>query len=564
MKATDFRTNVISTDVLIIGGSLAGLTAAVKIKELQEDLDVTVVDKGGIGWAGAVPTGGGHLIILPKDADLDEWVKWAADRGEGLSNIEWLNNFGGNLYESTMELFNWGLPFMKDSDGKLHIDDAPGWKVKEKLTGWVTHNALLQLRKRALGKGVKMVDKIEMVDLLKYDGRIVGAAGFSILTGEFHVFKARATLIVAGGCRYKNRRLWTGIAGEMIAAAYRAGAQHLHSEFGVMHSNCSKECQMWSRGAGQQDALVNALGEKVVSKYFPNISESFSRASYAMYKEVLAGRGPIFFDVSGRPEQYEEKVIDNIHRWTRMHGAFLNSERILRDKGGINLRTQKVEWIPGFLGSLGNIRVDLGCKSLDLEGLWAAGDSIKTGIDMEGAVPPGDYGAWPLSFALTTGLIVAKSIAKFVSEIPEPKIRREDQKALKEKTYAPMTLKSGLKPYDAVFRIQQAIVPTKYSAIRDGKRLKEALGIIEEVQKEMLPKVKAANPHELLKYHEARGMALCAEMTQRAALYRTESRGSHVREDYPERDDKNWLAWTVVKKEGEKMVLSKIPVPKAK
>jgi len=88
MKATNFQTNLHSTDVLIIGGSLAGLTAAVKIKELQEKLDVTVVEKGGIGWAGATPTGGGHLIILRKDADLDEWVKWVADRGEGLSNIE--------------------------------------------------------------------------------------------------------------------------------------------------------------------------------------------------------------------------------------------------------------------------------------------------------------------------------------------------------------------------------------------------------------------------------------------------------------------------------------------
>ena len=564
MKATDFGTNVISTDVLIIGGSLAGLTAAVKIKELKEDLDVTVVDKGGIGWAGAVPTGGGHLIILPKDAGLDAWVKSVADRGEGLSNIEWLRNFGGSLYDSLMELFNWGVPFMKDPDGKLHIDDAPNWRVKEKLTGWITHNALLQLKKRALAKGVKLVNKVEMVDLLKSDGRIVGAVGFSILTGEFHVFKAKASLIASGSTKYKNRRLWTGLCGEMIAAAYQAGTQHLHSDFGVIYSNCSKECQMWSRGAGQQDALVNGLGERLLSKYFPNISESFARTAYAMAKEVEAGRGPIYFDVSGRPEQYEEKVIDNIHRWTRMHGAFLNSERILRDKGGISLRTQKVEWVPGFLGSLGNIRVDLECKSPDLEGLWAAGDAIKTSIDMEGAVPPGDYGGWGLTLAPVSGLKAGKSIAKFVSEIPEVRVGHGEQDRLKQNTYAPMSVTKGRKPFEAIFRIEQAIVPTKYSAIRDGKRLEESLGIIKEVQNEILPKVKAENPHELVKYHEARGMVLCAEMTQRAALYRTESRGSHIREDYPERDDKNWLAWTVVKKEGEKMVLSKIPIPKAK
>jgi succinate dehydrogenase/fumarate reductase flavoprotein subunit len=53
-------------------------------------------------------------------------------------------------------------------------------------------------------------------------------------------------------------------------------------------------------------------------------------------------------------------------------------------------------------------------------------------------------------------------------------------------------------------------------------------------------------------------------MTQRAALYRTETRGGHIRDDYPERDDRNWLAWTVIKDEDGRMALSKKPVPKAK
>ena len=76
MRPSNFQTHVVPADVLIIGGSLAGLTAAVKIKQLQAHLNVVVADKGGIGWAGCVPTGGGHLIIIPPDVDLDEWVKW--------------------------------------------------------------------------------------------------------------------------------------------------------------------------------------------------------------------------------------------------------------------------------------------------------------------------------------------------------------------------------------------------------------------------------------------------------------------------------------------------------
>lgn len=564
MKAESYLTNVLSTDVLIIGGSLGGLTAAVKIKEQQEHLNVLVVDKGGIGWAGLVPTGGGQMIILPPDANLDEWVKGVADRGDGLSNIEWLYNYGGSLCESLMELFNWGLAFMKDADGKLHMDSAPSWKMKEKLTGWITHRVLLQLKKKALIKGVKMLDKIELVDLLKYNGRVVGAVGFSITTGEFYVFQARATLLSSGACRYKNRRLWTMNCGEMVAAAYRAGTQHLHSEFGTIHANCSKECQMWYRGAGQQDALVNALGEKIVAKYFPSISESFSKTAYAMAMEVEAGRGPIYFDVSGRPTQLEEQVIDNVLRWAHTQGAFFDGERILREKARINLHSQKVEWIPGFIGGLGNVKVDLECKSPDLNGLWAAGDIIKTGISMEGAVPPGEYGGWGLSLAAVTGLKAAKSIVKFIPGIPDPKIDIEQQESLKKDLYAPMTSDKGFEPYNAVLKIQYAIVPAKYSILRNANNLKESLDMIEEVQREVLPKVKASNPHELLKYHEARSMALCAEMTQRAALYRTETRGSHIRDDYPKKDDENWLKWTLIKNEDGKMTLSSIPVPKAK
>ena len=64
MKTSNYQANVISTDVLVIGGGLAGLTTAVKIKEQQERLSVLIVDKGGIGWSGQGPPSGGHVIIF--------------------------------------------------------------------------------------------------------------------------------------------------------------------------------------------------------------------------------------------------------------------------------------------------------------------------------------------------------------------------------------------------------------------------------------------------------------------------------------------------------------------
>jgi succinate dehydrogenase/fumarate reductase flavoprotein subunit len=93
--------------------------------------------------------------------------------------------------------------------------------------------------------------------------------------------------------------------------------------------------------------------------------------------------------------------------------------------------------------------------------------------------------------------------------------------------------------------------------------MKEALEKILAVQEE-LDKMKAKDYHELIKCIDAESMALCAEMFYRASLMRTESRGFHYREDYPEMDNKNWLKWIIIKKENEKMKLyvENIPIEK--
>jgi succinate dehydrogenase/fumarate reductase flavoprotein subunit len=104
------------------------------------------------------------------------------------------------------------------------------------------------------------------------------------------------------------------------------------------------------------------------------------------------------------------------------------------------------------------------------------------------------------------------------------------------------------------------VCPLKYNVRRSRKRLEEALLEIENVQYR-LPELFAKDGHGLVNCHEVMSMALCAEMTFRSALMRNESRGWHFREDYPERDDENWLKWIVLKQEEGKMVLSTESIP---
>lgn len=177
-----------------------------------------------------------------------------------------------------------------------------------------------------------------------------------------------------------------------------------------------------------------------------------------------------------------------------------------------------------------------------------------------GLPPPGNVRGTGLMTALLSGLRAGSSAADFASEMAEVEVNSSEVDRLKKNIFVPTTRDSGISPAEAVDEIAGAVVPVKYNLRRNKDRLEEALRKIEEVQGR-LSEVCARDGHSLGKYHELKAMALCAELTFRSALGRTESRGSHFREDYPERDDKNWLKWIIAKDQGGKMVVSTEPVP---
>ena len=552
------------TDVLIVGGGLAGLTAAVKIKEEREKTEVLVVDKGGIGWAGQTPLTGGMCIFVESDA-VDQFVDSVVEKGYGLANREWLSHFASHLEQSTAELFRWGVPFMKDQDDKLVAADSTFWGTKNKVVGFVPHRTTLHLKKLALARGVKLLNKIEVVDLIQDEKRIAGAIGFNILSGECCVFKARSTVLANGCCNFKGRSWFTMNVGEGVAAAYRAGAKQRHCEYGHQYDPVDRQSETWWRAEIAADFIENAEGEKIFQKYFPGQTRLGSWAlSYAMGAEVMAGRGPVYFNATGASyDQFKRRVAgEEIRLWQFKQGTFLEPKRVHFDRGGHDLSLEKSAWTIMFPGRLGSLMVDLNCRSTELEGLWGIGDTVISGCAMSGAMSANSYGRWGLPFAYVTALIAAKNIAKVVPETPKPQTDLAEQKRLKNRLFAPMTLKkSDLEPWDAVLRVQQVVIPVQYSLIREGTRLREALQRIEEVQRDVLPNVKVETPHDLVRYHEAESLATCSEMLTRAALYRAESRGSHFREDYPERDDQNWMRWTIIQRDGDRMALSTMAVP---
>jgi succinate dehydrogenase/fumarate reductase flavoprotein subunit len=105
------------------------------------------------------------------------------------------------------------------------------------------------------------------------------------------------------------------------------------------------------------------------------------------------------------------------------------------------------------------------------------------------------------------------------------------------------------------------MVPYYVLYIKKQDRLEAALANIGFLRDHFAPNLIANDSHELRLVHETRNMLLNAEMKLKASLFRTESRGAHYRKDFPEKDDKNWLAWVIISKHKDQMTLSKRPVP---
>ena len=110
--------------------------------------------------------------------------------------------------------------------------------------------------------------------------------------------------------------------------------------------------------------------------------------------------------------------------------------------------------------------------------------------------------------------------------------------------------------------LQNTMLPYYIMYVKHGDRMQAALTLVEFYRDHLVPKLLANDPHELRLAHETRNMVLNAEMRLRASLMRKESRGCHYREDYPRRDDENWLAWVLLKEQDGEMVTIKEPVPR--
>lgn len=551
--------NVISIDVLVIGGGCGGLVAALKAKESNNNLDVLIVDKANVGFAGQAPRAGNGLIGFKDGTDLDKYMEYhVRNIGKYLNDQNMLSEVININRESLEQLLKWGVLVTTDENDKLGFFDHP--------TGhWqnlgVDLNMTSTLKKQAIKSLVKIKNNIQITELLKDGESVVGAVGFNLLDGSFHIFKAKAVILSTAGCGFRSIRMFNG-RGEGIKLAWDAGAQMRNAEFGNFFEVVST--QMGESIYGTQKFIYNQDGENLWDKYVKwDSPDVCPELLLGMEKEIREGHGPLYVDMDKMDAAWkvvgpESAKLGNL---TRMFPDKLKWMKRLseREQMYFDLGT-KPEVKVGLHGNTGCIRVALDMSST-VKGLYAIGVDCWNGSAMAGAVPlPGLQRGNGLMHAITTGMIGGPSAAKYAANVVQGNISINDIEKAKTEAYFSFNRKSGTDVRPAIRNLQNIVCQVKYNLRRSEKNLLEGIEKLEEV-KASLDIVKVEDFHGLMLYHETKAMIQTAELIFTSALERKESRGFHFREDYPETDNNNWLKWVVADNKDGKIVISTENIP---
>ena len=550
----------LTCDVLVIGGSTAGCFAANTARELG--LDVLVVDKATAGQAGASIMASGFWAVFNEDwgMDYDATLSWINANSSYLNNRDWTECFLKDSWGTYLDLKRWGVKFPVPEEEMADFfrnsivgDDQAGHHEDDPHTHYgivpLSHRCVTPaLRRYGDSIGVRFLDRTMVTDLVLRDGAARGAVGFDLETGAPVQLEAGAVILAAGRNYFRSPGMHiSGQTGDADAMAYRAGAVLSGKEFPDMHMNIAKD-PMWKGNGEMYPAYFqfdDALGRRIPNKGF----------DLSIVSAVHAGFGPIYWDFG----KCTENDLRSIDQYLKKRNNPKETQRVGIDprQGG------KYPMIGGAAAggcqeqSAGLWPVDLDCAS-NIPGLYSAGDCCATwmwGAIIQGP-PPG------LSPAGITGKRAGRAAAEYAKGAGRPALTAADFAPAEQQMTSFARRKSGFDPRWVTQLLQNYAMPYYVLHIKGEERLQATLTLIQYLEEQMVPKMRAEDPHMLRLAHETQNMALSAEMTLRASLFRQESRGWHFREDYPRTDDANWLAWNrILRGQDGGMELRKVEVP---
>ncbi|GGM73842.1 succinate dehydrogenase flavoprotein subunit [Thermogymnomonas acidicola] len=546
-------------DVLVIGAGGAGMRAALAASEMGAK--VIMVSKSLLGKAHTVMAEGGIAAALGNVDPDDNWQVHFADiieEGVYLSNWRMAEILAKEAPDRVYELESYGALFDRTPDGRI-LQRAFGGHSKRRLCHVGDKTGLEMLRTledQILHRDVTALDEIYITKLVKKDNAVVGAIGIEMHTGEFILFRAKATILATGGCGrvYKvTSNSWES-TGDGIGLAYNAGAILQDMEMiqfhptGMVYPPGVRGLLVTEGVRGEGGILYNSKGERFMLRYSPEKKELDARdvVARANYNEIIEGRGTphggVYLDISYKGAAFIKQKLPG------MYQQFL-------DFAGVDITKEKMEVAPTVHYQMGGVRVDPDTTATNVPGLFAAGE-VACGLHGANRLG-GNSLADILVFGKRSGEAAAKYASdKKIAEIEDSEVQEEINRVLS------YLKPGGVNPYLLVDELTETM-SNKVGIVRNGPDLESALQKIlelkEEYKKVSVPGGRKYN-HGLFTALELGNMLIAAEAIVRSAIMRTESRGAHTRKDYPKKD-RNWLKNIILWKEGDTMKMDTVPVP---
>jgi len=547
---------VMETEVLVVGGSGAGVTAAIQAHRMGRR--VLLVCKGKVGRSGnAIMAGGGfgvdgysakHVVGEERSDERYSREKYfdnIVKEGFFISEQDLVEQFVEDSPPAVKELLEWG------ERANVHFSFRPpaNWSSAGISWGKCVRQGLTE------EQGIQVLEDTAVMELVKDGDRIAGALAVDIYSGELLFLRAKAVVLGSGGYQpFSFKNTVTDMTGDGPAMAYRAGAKLADMEFllafptalaprSLRGSIYPFVFEMALRGISHR--VLDKDGKEIVIPediykvcYRTKLSKLCS--DYYWGNAIREGRGTanggVYMDYSQNPRALREENVAmfqkvNAHLYAKGCYKGDNIEEIFRKV----VEGEPFEVGLGYEYSMGGLLVDARMGT-SVPGLFAGGEASS---GLFGACRAGDG----LTEMLGQGVRAGRSAAEYCAGMDLPPADREQAESLAANLLRPLETGKGENPIALQAKLEEA-ADKGFGVIRTGAGLEEALKRVEEL-KPRFAAMRADSPSRRYNYQwlcalQARNMLICTEAGIRAALMRTESRGCHIRADFPEVDHDNW------------------------
>jgi succinate dehydrogenase / fumarate reductase flavoprotein subunit len=548
-------------DVLVIGAGGAGLTAA--LYAAQAGANVGVISKlyPTRSHTGAAQGGIGAALGNVEE-DHWEWHMYDTVKGgDYLTDQDTAEIFAREIVTAVIELEHMGLPFDRLPSGKIsqrkfggHTREhgkAPVHRAAHAAdrTG---HMILQTLYQQSIKQQITFYNEFHVLDLLIEDGRAAGVVAYELGTGEIQVFQAKAIVIATGGFgrAFKVTSNAHTLTGDLQAILYRKGVPLEDMEFFQFHpTGLYRLGILMSESARGEGGIVrNGLGEAFMERYAPTIKDLAPRdiVSRSIYQEIRAGRGAgpnkdyALLDLTHLPAEIIDTKLPDITEFAQVYL-------------GVDPHKEPVPIVPTAHYAMGGIpttnwgEVIVDGQNTPLPGLYAAGECACAslhGANRLGTNSLGDL----VVFGRRAGIHAAQYAAQadFIDLNPETS----------QVAGTKLTSVRGANGHESVAKLREELQTTMMdnaSVFRTQETLNQQVEILKTLQQryqEIGIKDRSATYNtELMEALELGYLLDVSEALVHSAANRTESRGAHSREDFPERDDTNWLKHTLIYRE---------------